>query len=313
MKYREVVQMFLNMFKGMTKKQVFAAFGIKFDGDRKVYCEPLKAWIPLPLVNGNDKIGKGVWHHSTLPGTKPVSADIIALAFQSIGIDIPAGDLTDTCKGTCGCDCKGCYAKSGNYLYDDNQAALLIRTYIARMFPDWLESCIIAQIIACKITMVRIHAAGDFFSNEHVRMWVRIARIFVEYAIFWTYTKTAFVALKEFQALDNCNIVKSLVNGGVNYGKAGYLIQLYHELKEMGVNVWICSCGLEKFSKPAGYKFSDEEKAAWTHCNKCNHCFTAEYVLFLEHGTGYNARKDPDLAEFLQLVASQEQTAKQAA
>lgn len=287
------------MAKKMTKAMAaaFEAYGIKADHKTNhIFCEPLNAWVPLMLVDGNDKIGHGVWHFSTFPGTHAPKAEIIRKAFQIMGIDADVDDAAIAdCKGTCLCDCKDkdgndtCYAKLGRYRMDSTNAPLVMRTYIARRFMDWLERAIIAQIHVFGITMCRVHASGDFFSNEYADMWVRIATA-CGACIFWTYTKTLFTSVATFDSLQNANVVKSFVPGrGLNYGHAGYIMQLYKELKAAGKSVWICKCGIDKEQ----------------HCNNCRHCFTAEYVLFLEHSTDYKPEKDPDFPAFVELVKSQ--------
>lgn len=272
----------------MTRKEVFAKYGIQYNG-KQIFCDPINAWIPLMLIDGNDKIGKGVWHFSTFPGTHAPKANVIEKAFAIMGIDIDVENVSE-CKGTCSCDCAGCYGKEGRYKMDCTNAPLVMRTYLARVYPAWVENAITAQIEAFGIEMVRIHATGDFFSDEYVNMWVRIATAFTDKCIFWTYTKTAFQSLKVFDSLKNANIVKSYISGkGFNFGHAGYIVALYRDLVSMGKSVWICRCGIDKNQ----------------HCNTCHHCFTAEYVLFLEHSTDYKPELDPDYAEFIELVNGQ--------
>lgn len=284
-------------------EKAFATYGIQADSKtNKIYCDPINAWVPLMLINGNDKIGDGVYHFSTFPGTHAPKAIIIEKAFALMGIDIAIdADMVTDCSGTCACDCKdkngkdACYAKLGRYRMDSTNAPLVMRTYIARRCMKWLERAIIAQIHVFDIKMCRIHASGDFFSNEYIEMWSRIADACGD-CIFWTYTKTLFTSLPTLDSKRNANIVKSYISGkGVNFGHAGYIMQIYAELKEMGKSVWICRCGIDKEQ----------------HCNTCSHCFKAEYVLFLEHSTDYKPEQDPDYPAFLELVNSQ--TEEQAA
>ena len=253
----------------MARRDVFAQYGVQYDG-KHIWCDPLAKWIPLLLINGNKKIGRGVWHFSTTAGNAPVSTETVMKALGPIAVQyMESGqDLQFMCGGTCSCNCPGCYAQSGHYAKASVKASLAWRTFLARRFEAWTENAINAQIAAFGIKMVRIHAAGDFFSDAYCRMWTRIAAANPD-TIFWTYTKTLFKAVAEFDAMPNCNVVKSLVNGGFNFGKAGYLIALHYELVKAGKSVWICRCGIDKNQ----------------HCNNCHHCYSAEYVLFLEHGT----------------------------
>lgn len=269
-----------------TKKDIYASYGIQYDNKNHIYCEPLQRWVPQLLINGNKKIGRGVWHFSITAGTAPVSKETVEKAIGKIAADWQ--DAQRLCGGTCSCNCPGCYAQSGHYVKSSVRASLAWRTFLCRRFLAWTENAINAQIAACNIKMVRIHAAGDFFSNEYVMMWKRIAEVNTD-CIFWTYTKTAFEAVKRFDSLNNANVVKSLIDGKVNFGKAGYLMALYKELVAAGKSVWICRCGIDKEQ----------------HCNNCHHCYSAEYVLFLEHGTDYRPEQDPDYPEFVALVNSQ--------
>lgn len=271
-----------------TIKDTFAEYGIQYDGKNHIYCEPLRRWIPLLLINGNKKIGRGVYHFSITAGNKPVSAETVVKALGSIAATEDMEVLQHACGGTCCCNCPGCYAQSGHYTKSSVKASLAWRTYLAQRFPEWTENAINAQIAALNIKMVRIHAAGDFFSDEYVMMWARIAEA-NSGCIFWTYTKTTHPSIAVFDSLRNANVVKSLVNGGFNFGKAGYLIALYRDLVASGKTVWICRCGIDK----------DQ------HCNTCHHCFSSEYVLFLEHGTDYRPEQDPDYPAFVELVNSQ--------
>lgn len=271
----------------MTKKEIYAVHGIRFD-DKHIYCDPLQRWIPRLLINGNKKIGRGVWHFSIVAGTAPVSTETVRKALGAIAEQWDVEQAQRLCGGTCACNCPGCYAQSGHYVKSNVRASLAWRSYLVRVDLEWVERAITAQIEADNIKMVRIHAAGDFCSDAYVQMWTRIAAAHPA-TIFWTYTKTAFKSLAAFDALENCNIVKSLIDGRVNYGTASYIMALYHELKAAGKSVWICRCGIDKNQ----------------HCNDCHHCYSAEYVLFLEHGTAYKPEQDPAFPAFVELVNSQ--------
>jgi hypothetical protein len=281
-----------------TIKQIYASHGIEYDNNGHIFSKLLNEWIPEQLINGNHKIGKGVWQHSTTAGNKGVDADVVARvtmnseALQAFTLEA----LRAVCGGTCCCNCPGCYAQVGCYTFFSTRVSLARRTLLIRLDMDFVERAIKAQIKARKIKYVRIHAAGDFFSEEHVQMWVRIARESPN-TIFWTYTKTRFTSCAVFDALPNCNIVKSLVDGKVNYGKAGYIVALYKDLKARGKSVWICRCGFDGNQ----------------HCAGCHHCYSAEYVLFLEHSTDYRPSQDPDIVEYIKLMIQQDKEAMKAA
>ena len=258
------------MAKRITKKDIYKKYGVEFDG--KKILSPI-GWIPALLVDGNGKIGEGVWHFSSCPGKREYSATINGAEFETVG--------------TCGDDCPGCYGFTGNFLrygYD----SLVVRTVIAREYMDFCERAIMAQLEADKIRTVRIHATGDFFSRDYLDMWTRIVKANPA-VTFWTYTKE-YAAEHAFDDIPNANIVKSnVLNIGYNFGHAGYICDLYKFLRDMGKTVYVCRCGIDNNQ----------------HCTNCAACAKCDYVLFLEHGTGYKPEKDPRFAEFVDLVNSQ--------
>ena len=254
----------------ISKKDVYKSYGIVFNGEKIE--SPLGLINPL-LIDGNTKIGKGVYHFSTVPGT--------------FLYNVVVNNMGYTVKGTCPCNCAGCYGMSSNYKrfgYD----ALSLRTLIAREHMDFMTRAIIAQIKADNIKLCRIHATGDFFSDEYVNAWRQIITACPE-CTFWTYTKFK-AAENAFSDLDNVNIVKSVIPGkGVNYGKIEYVLACYEFLKAAGKDVYICRCGIDKEQ----------------HCVNCKGCSRNEYVLFIEHSTSYKAEKDPLYPVIKALIESQ--------
>ena len=281
-----------------TKKDIYASYGIQYrTRDNKIFSPLLGQWIPRLLVNGNKKIGKGVWQWSVTAGNKAIAENVVERVIEKSADlqNMDANALRVTCGGTCSINCPGCYAQTGCYMFFSTKLSLARKTLLSRLALDWVEKAINAQIDADHIEYCRIHVAGDFFSNAYVEMWTRIAAAHPG-TCFWTYTKQRFEALEKFDSLKNANIVKSTIGGDkirFNFGKAGYIIALYEELKKAGKSVYICRCGID----------------ANQHCSGCHHCFESEYVLFLEHSTGYQPEKDPDFEKFVALVNSQEKAA----
>lgn len=263
------------MEKRITKKDIYGEHGINLVsvGSQKYLASDIGLVCP-PLVNGNEKIGKGVFHFSTLPGTADFTVTVYGKEY--------------TVKGTCACDCRGCYAKTGNYRYQSVKNALGMRTILARDYIAFLYHAITAQIKADKVKIIRIHAAGDFFSNEYADMWARIVKENPDVK-FWTYTK-----VKEYENLfssfENANIVKSVIPGkGFNFGHCDYIADLYADLKTAGKTVHVCKCGIDKSQ----------------HCVNCKGCIDNEFVLFLEHGTEYKADKDPEISRIVDIINNQ--------
>ena len=258
--------------KRLTKKEIYAIFGIEFDGEKIL--SPI-GWINPLLINGNEKIGKGVWHFSTLPTANYYQVEID-------GVQI-------TIKGTCPCTCKGCYATKGNYQYNSVVTSLAKKTHLIREYMDFVKRAILAQIQADKIQFLRIHASGDFDSQEYIDMWRDIVKA-CQGTSFWTYTKNQ-AAEAAFDGFENANIVKSLVpHIGVNYGHCDYILAAYKAMKAAGEKVYICRCGIDKNQ----------------HCTNCKGCSVNKYVLFIEHSTEYKAEKDPLFPVLKAVIESQE-------
>lgn len=256
----------------ITKKDIYAAHSVQFDG--KHIIAPEFGPIPRLLVNGNKKIGKGVYHFSILPTNQIFTVRVREIEYKLFG--------------SCACYCKGCYAMSGRYVMDSVKKSLAVKTWLAYNALDFVEKAINAQIAADNIKIVRVHVAGDFFSAEYVEMWKRIA-INNPAVCFWTYTKVE-TAENAFNDIPNFNVVKSVIPGkGFNFGTCEYLLGVYEFLRNIGEKPYICRCGVDDAQ----------------HCIDCAACRTCKYVLFLEHGTDYDAKKDPLYPAFCALVLAQ--------
>ena len=257
-----------------TKKQIYAKYGIEFKNGKIV--SPIGNICEL-LKEGNDKTGKLVLTFSLLPGTGYFEIDINGKVF--------------TVKGTCICNCKGCYAKTGHYRQTSAIRSMVINTFLVNNHLDFVKRCIMAQLEYNTRGEIRIHAAGDFNtenSEDYANMWHEIADTMRAYR-YWTYTKIEKYETL-FDDLKNANIVKSIIPGiGFNYGHCDYIINAYYTLKALGKSVYICKCGIDKEQ----------------HCEKCGICATYDYVLFLEHSTEYKAEKDPLYAKLCEIVNNQ--------
>lgn len=258
----------------MTKKEIYSKHGISFENGKIV--SPIGNINEL-LKEGNDKTGKLVLTFSVLPGTGNYTAVV--------------NGNTITEKGTCCCDCSGCYAKTGHYRQTSAVRSMVINTYLVNNHINFVYRCIMAQLEYAGRGEIRIHASGDFNTKDpekYAGMWKEIASKNNAFR-FWTYTKVKrFESL--FDDLKNANIVKSIIPRiGFNFGHCDYIISAYYTLKELGKKVYICRCGIDKNQ----------------HCERCGVCATYDYVLFLEHSTGYNAEKDPLYAKLVEIVNNQ--------
>lgn len=244
----------------MTKKEIYKKHGIEYAAGKILYHGK---WISELLKEGNSKTGKRVYTWSMTPGT----------------------------KGTCICDCIGCYAETGFYQMENVKKALALNTSIVNDDVNFFYHAVSAQLETIGTGEIRIHAAGDFHTKnpqEYANTWYRIVKENPSF-LFWTYTK-----MKEyetlFDSLPNGNIVKSVIDGiGFNFGHCGYIIDTYKKLKAMNASVYICRCGIDKNQ----------------HCENCGHCGKAQFVLFIEHSTAYKAEQDARYQELRELIESQ--------
>lgn len=259
----------------MTKREkaIYAKYGIttednklvtpfEFNG-KKIKTSPV-------LKNGNSKVGKGVYTFSTLPTNKE--------------FDTAYG----TIKGTCCCNCDGCYATKGCYNFKSTIDCLALNTILIRKYASWIENAINAQLEIVGACDVRISASGDMESLEIVKLWQRIATKNSN-CRFWTYTK--YEQFEDaFDGIPNANIVKSLIPDiGYNFGHCDYIINAYDALKAQNKKVHICRCGV------------DENQ----HCNNCDGCRINEFVLFVEHSTSYKATEDKSFAMLVDIINKQ--------
>lgn len=259
-----------------TKKEIYTKYGIEYDTKTEKILSPI-GFICELLKEGNSKTGKHVYTFSMLPGTGEFTFEIDEKVF--------------TVKGTCVCDCIGCYAKTGHYNHDNTIRSMAINTFLVNTDIDFVKRAISAQLESFGRGEIRIHAAGDFNTadpDKYSMMWLDIAKHFNSFR-FWTYTKIKkFETL--FDRLKNANIVKSVIPGlGFNFGKCEYIINAYYTLLELGKSVYICRCGIDKEQ----------------HCEHCGVCATYDYVLFIEHSTGYKAEKDPYYDKLVEIINNQ--------
>ena len=258
----------------INRPALYRKYGIEFKNGHIV--SPIGNICEL-LKEGNDKTGKQVYTFSILPGTSVFEMEINGQVFSV--------------KGTCICDCHGCYAKTGRFSTDTVIRSMMINTILVNNHIDFVKRCIMAQLEYIGRGEIRIHAAGDFNtenSDEYAELWHDIASRFNSFR-FWTYTKIKKYE-NLFDDLKNANIVKSVIPSvGINYGHCDYIINAYYTLRNMGVPVYICKCGIDKNQ----------------HCERCGICATYKYVLFVEHSTDYKAELDPLYDTLVDIINNQ--------
>jgi hypothetical protein len=121
-------------------------------------------------------------------------------------------------KDICGRECVGCYAKKAQKMY---KAVLPYRerNYQASLLPGF-SAATVKEIQGLRRApkAVRVHESGDFYSQDYIDSWVKVA-LALPGTIFYAYTKRN----KEFdfsalQALPNFIVIDSCQYHPVNFG-----------------------------------------------------------------------------------------------
>lgn len=137
-----------------------------------------------------------------------------------------------TCPNHSRC-AKTCFALKAMRAYPSARHAWEVNEKLAREQLHLLEVLLVAQIEEALGTKkakehglyVRIHVSGDFFSQDYLNMWVRVASRFPEVR-FWAYTKVAHL-LDFSQVPENLNVINSFIEGKfLNYGVEDYVNRL---------------------------------------------------------------------------------------
>ena len=118
-------------------------------------------------------------------------------SYRVLGFGLPA-DMTfdggNTCPGANAC--RGvCYAKQGRYLMANVRDARLHNFNASRDVESFVSAAI-ADLTryAKRYNVVRLHDSGDFYSQDYLNAWKRIAAIFPT-IIFYAYTKSLHLDL----------------------------------------------------------------------------------------------------------------------
>ena len=90
---------------------------------------------------------------------------------------------------------------------------------------------IIKELATAKnVTAVRIHVAGDFFSQMYLNDWKEIASLFPDIN-FYSYSKTFHLFdFSELIALENVNVINSITDdNGINFGDEKRVTELLEQ------------------------------------------------------------------------------------
>lgn len=117
--------------------------------------------FPVPLLQGNSKLGKTVWHWS-----------------------LPA---IQTCPGRSELCSKLCYAMKGHYFYANVRDREAVNEQMRHEAGWWRR--VVSQISLHNIREVRIHSSGDFDIASYTEDWLRIISSKPE-TKFYAYTRS---------------------------------------------------------------------------------------------------------------------------
>ena len=121
-------------------------------------------------------------------------------------------------KQVCGRICKGCYAVKEQVRFPKALEARTTR-YEASLRDDFADR-VTEELASLRkpFSYFRIHASGEFYSQEYVDKWVTIAKNNPN-TKFYTYTKRVkSYDFSKLKALFNVAVVDSLHFSGLNYG-----------------------------------------------------------------------------------------------
>ena len=122
-------------------------------------------------------------------------------------------------KRVCGVRCPGCYAHKEQVRFPTTVLGARQRRFEHSQHPNF-DATVDSELrsLRTRPKFFRLHASGEFYSQDYVNSWERIASANPD-IVFYTYTKRK----KDFdfsrlEALPNFVLIDSLQFGGLNYG-----------------------------------------------------------------------------------------------
>ena len=185
-------------------------------------------------------------------GNKKLSRDILIF-------NLPPGKSCLNCK-----ECyKTCYARKAYKQYPNVKISWNYNLELAKNDPDKLFNSIVNQLKSTKKNIIRIHSSGDFFSQGYIDLWEKIIKNFPNKK-FYVYTKVnKLLDFSNIRKLNNFNLIKSFIDGHLNYGSIDYCNNL---VKNHGA--FLCPA-----TKGKGIRCGQD----------CNYCINNSRPVFIEH------------------------------
>lgn len=118
--------------------------------------------------------------------------------------------IRKTCRPTPWCE-KNCYGKKGNFIRFRKAIEIAAQKRYKLSLSDEFIEVITEEILRRKFPWIRLHVIGDFYSEEYVRKWMKIAENCPR-VVFRTTTKRRDLkdAILELHSLPNFHIRESL-------------------------------------------------------------------------------------------------------
>lgn len=123
-------------------------------------------------------------------------------------------------KEVCGRTCKGCYAIKEQVRFPKGVLGARLKRLETAKHPNF-DVQIDSELgrLRKRPKFFRIHASGEFFSQEYLDSWERIASANPD-IVFYAYTKRkSEFDFSKVEDLENFVLINSLQFGGLNYGK----------------------------------------------------------------------------------------------
>lgn len=114
---------------------------------------------------------------------------IFSWTIPALSVRLPDGSTFRTCPAADAC-ASLCYALTGTYRFTAVKAAHMRNLLFVLEDPDGWEAAMMAELArpVMKEKKVRIHDAGDFFSDAYLAAWIRIIQA-NPHVYFYAYTK----------------------------------------------------------------------------------------------------------------------------
>lgn len=146
-------------------------------------------------------------------------------SIPALAAKLSDGKNVKTCPNAGAC-ATVCYARNGTYNFSNVKARHTANLEYAMKYPQEWYGQMLAEVNhpSMRGKFVRIHDSGDFYSEEYLRLWLRIARLTPQ-VTFYCYTKevSMFKRVVEPNCPDNFKYLYSMG------GREDHLIDLEND------------------------------------------------------------------------------------